>query len=252
MPNTKPHQTLRSAMPPACCPGWAITIAPLLAVYLPLTAAPATSGGSCEENGRTHLAAPLAKASFEYWNRTVQPLVTAAQLQSYADDGVITIRGLLPPEMVTAALEEVEDVWQHYKMPATFTGTSFLRYGMEHRSGGAAPAAPLPFDRLYNLEDRSPALRRLATFRPVGNAVARAMNVSTVRLYMTSYFRKAPGDSASQWHKDEDASPFQTTSAKQFSTLWLPLRPVRPQDGGLMFAKGSHKDACTYFECDLP
>ena len=39
---------------------------------------------------------------------------------------------------------------------------------------------------------------------------------------------------------------------RQFATLWLPLAPVRAATGALMFAKGSHKDDCTYFACELP
>ena len=196
---------------------------------------------------------PLAREAFARYNRTLRPLVPAAQVEAYAVDGFTTLRGLLPADLVTAAYEEVEEVWKHYLLPASFQGTAFLRHARD-KLGAAQDtgAGQLPFDRLYNLEQLSPALRRLVTLAPMADAVARVMNVSAVRLYMSSYFRKAAGDSASQWHKDEDAAPFVTSHPLQFATLWLPLASVRAKDGALMFAKGSHKDNCTYFACELP
>ena len=78
------------------------------------------------------------------------------------------------------------------------------------------------------------------------------MDVPGVRLYMTSLFNKAAGDSASQWHKDIDASPFESDTP--FLTLWIPLsaNATTREMGTLEYAAKSHEDNCTYFDCDLP
>jgi hypothetical protein len=175
--------------------------------------------------------APLSARAFEHWRREAasrqrQPPLNPGPLDAagaarYAERGYTTLRGLLPAPLVQAAAREVEEVWEHYHLPATFMGQAFLRDTSASGGRAAAPASGglQPFDRLYNLEERSPALRRLLTFRPLGDAVARLMGAPAVRLYMSSYFRKAPGDSASQWHKDEDACPFQTRTPLDFATL---------------------------------
>ena len=35
-------------------------------------------------------------------------------------------------------------------------------------------------------------------------------------------------------------------------TLWLALSDIDRDMGSLEYAAASHKDACTYFECELP
>ena len=75
------------------------------------------------------------------------------------------------------------------------------------------------------------------------------MGVKSVSLYMSSYFRKAPGDHPSQWHKDADAAPFST---KNFVTMWISLSDLTEESGGLTYGLGSHKDECTFWECELP
>jgi len=75
------------------------------------------------------------------------------------------------------------------------------------------------------------------------------MGVESVSLYMSSYFRKAPGDHPSQWHKDIDAAPFAT---KHFATMWISLSDLSETSGGLTYGLASHKDKCTFWDCELP
>jgi ectoine hydroxylase-related dioxygenase (phytanoyl-CoA dioxygenase family) len=75
------------------------------------------------------------------------------------------------------------------------------------------------------------------------------MGVESVSLYMSSYFRKAPGDHPSQWHKDIDAAPFVT---KNFATMWISMSDLSENSGGLTYGLASHKDKCTFWDCDLP
>jgi hypothetical protein len=140
--------------------------------------------GSCGADGGCgcpSAASPLAREAFATYNRTLRPRVPAVAVAAYATDGVITLRGLLPAALAVAAHEEVEEVWRHYLLPAGFVGTAFLRNARVGAAAQELAGQQLPFDRLYNLEQLSPALRRLVTLQPVADAVARAMNVSAVR-----------------------------------------------------------------------
>jgi hypothetical protein len=45
----------------------------------------------------------------------------------YEKNGQVTLRGVWPRTVTQLALEELEEVWEHYRLPATFSGTAFLR-----------------------------------------------------------------------------------------------------------------------------
>eukprot|EP01052_Picozoa_sp_SAG31_P056700 SAG31_NODE_16375_length_711_cov_1.758170_2_plen_174_part_01 len=161
----------------------------------------------------------------------------------YREDGFAIIHRLLAPTLVNHARREALEVLDGYLLPATTQAQVFLRsYARkgDHRAAGSPDA--YPFDRLYNLEERSPFLRRLVTAPAFGRLAAEAMGVPSVRLYMTSLFNKARGDSASQWHKDIDASPFE--SSTPFLTLWIPLaaNDTTRDMGTLEYAAKSHED----------
>ena len=122
--------------------------------------------------------------------------------ERYERDGHVTLRGVWPASVSRLALREVEEAWAHYRLPATFSGTAFLRAETDNPRIDSAGNAP--FDRLYNIEERSPALRRLLASPGLGQLAAMLMGVDSVALYMTSYFRKvrAPRNCA-PGHRDD-------------------------------------------------
>jgi ectoine hydroxylase-related dioxygenase (phytanoyl-CoA dioxygenase family) len=71
----------------------------------------------------------------------------------------------------------------------------------------------------------------------LAHLVARAMNVSGLRLYSASVFLKRPGDGLSLWHQDAAAMPLRTD---KIATLWVALEDVPVAAGPLRFLKGSH------------
>jgi len=80
----------------------------------------------------------------------------------YEKNGQVTIRNVWPRSVTLLALQELEEVWQHYRLPATFHGTAFIRAEKDNERIEGGMEFP-PFDRLYSIEERSPALRRLVT-----------------------------------------------------------------------------------------
>jgi len=45
----------------------------------------------------------------------------------YEKNGQVTLRSVWPRSVALLAYEELEEVWEHYRLPATFTGTAFIR-----------------------------------------------------------------------------------------------------------------------------
>lgn len=80
----------------------------------------------------------------------------------YKDNGQVTLRNVWPRSVTRLALQELEEIWQHYRLPATFHGTAFIRAETDNERIDGNMEFP-PFDRIYSVEERSPALRRLIT-----------------------------------------------------------------------------------------
>ena len=107
----------------------------------------------------TRAATDAANASAAKSIRKSPAGVLAAE---YEKNGQVTIRNVWPRSVTLLALQEVEEVWQHYRLPATFHGTAFIRAEKDNERIEGGMEFP-PFDRLYSIEERSPALRRLVT-----------------------------------------------------------------------------------------
>ncbi len=91
--------------------------------------------------------------------RTSPPGHLAAE---YEKNGQVTLRNVWPRSVTALAYQELEEVWKHYRLPASFHGTAFIRAEKDNERIEGAAEFP-PFDRLYSIEERSPALRRLVT-----------------------------------------------------------------------------------------
>jgi len=189
-------------------------------------------------------------SGWERWAPRLAP-PAASRVAQFRADGHAALPALLQPALAAGLLEEALEVHRTFSYEKGYKGTVFFR-----ASGGAAQAEPghvPPFDRLYNLEERSPRLRRFVESPHLAAHVAAFLGERrSLRLYSTSLFLKEPGDSAAQWHKDIDASPIVPASPWGFATLWLALDEVSPETGALRFASKSHADHCTYFDCHLP
>ncbi len=80
----------------------------------------------------------------------------------YEKNGQVTVRNVWPRSVTQLAYQELEEVWRYYRLPATFQGTAFIRAEKDNDRIEGTMDFP-PFDRLYSIEERSPALRRLIT-----------------------------------------------------------------------------------------
>ena len=133
----------------------------------------------------------LTRAATDAANASAMASIrTAPHLAAeYEKNGQVTLRTVWPRSVAQLAYQELEEVWEHYRLPATFSGTAFVRAEKDNpRIEGSAEFPP--FDRLYSLEERSPSLRRLITSAGLGEIAAELMGVDSVSLYMSSYFRK--------------------------------------------------------------
>ena len=110
--------------------------------------------------------AALNRAATEAANasavETIRNSAPGVLAKKYEERGQVTLRHVWPRAVALLALQELAEVWQHYRLPATYHGTAFIRAEKDNERIEGSMDFP-PFDRLYNIEERSPALRRLIT-----------------------------------------------------------------------------------------
>ena len=148
-------------------------------------------------------------------------LVSETDIEQFAKDGVIVLRGLFA--------DWVEP----------------LRDGVE-----ALMAAPSPRERSYRPADGSARFfqdlcnwQRIDQFRdfvmtsPAGEAAAALMRSRTGRFFHDHVLVKEPGTSiVTPWHQDQ---PYYCTEGEQSVSFWVPLDPV-PEATSLQCVAGSH------------
>ena len=148
-------------------------------------------------------------------------LVGESDVEQFAKDGVIVLRGLFA--------DRVES----------------LREGID-----ALMADPSPRERSYQPADGSARFfqdlcnwQRIDQFRdfvlksPAGAAAATLMQSKTGRFFHDHVLVKEPGTSiVTPWHQDQ---PYYCVDGKQSVSFWIPLDPV-PEETSLQCIAGSH------------
>lgn len=148
--------------------------------------------------------------------------VTQAQVEAFATQGAVALRGLLTPAEV-----------------------QLLRAGIDTNLAHPSPRAKVASaadDPGFFVEDFScwrenEAYRRVIFESVIGEVGARLMRSTRARLYHDHMLTKEPGTRArTPWHQDQ---PYYNIEGRQNCSFWIPVDPV-PRSATLEFIAGSH------------
>lgn len=139
-------------------------------------------------------------------------------------DGYAVVRG---------ALEEAELATIRESLDAT-AGDTWRRPAVPH------PVLPTTNREvsLSVLMESDSAVRRLLTCGAVGRLVAELAGPCRMRLWQLRCVVKDPWAAATSLHADSPYLPFDHVLAL---TCWIPLQPVVPANGALVYLRGSHR-----------
>lgn len=163
---------------------------------------------------------------------TLSPLrePTPEEIETFWRDGVVCLRGILPPGWL-AVLEAGVERW--LQSEGRF---SLSEFGTTLEEGKARPKAHFygGTDHWKTDED----CRRFACESPLPGIVGRVLRSAKVNLYEDSILVKEPGAvERTMFHQD---LPYFHVEGLQVCTTWIPLDPVSRDTGSLLFVKGSH------------
>lgn len=154
---------------------------------------------------------------------SVTGIVTDAEIESFAQDGVACIRGAFDAGWIERLREGVD---------ATIADPSPM-----HRIATVEGDAGR-FFKDYHMARRLPAFRDFVTRSPIGEIVATAMQSSKANFFYDVLWIKEPGASKpSAWHQDQ---PYHTVDGRQVCVVWTPLDVIGP-DQSMKFIRGSHR-----------
>jgi ectoine hydroxylase-related dioxygenase (phytanoyl-CoA dioxygenase family) len=156
-------------------------------------------------------------------------LVTEDQIEAYARDGAVCLKGLFEThwlESLAAGLEA------NFADPGP-DGTHYTPEG-----------APGAFYDDYCNWQRIPQYRDFVLNSPAGEIAGRLMRARASRIYHEHVLVKEPGtEQVTPWHHD---LPYYGVDGDQLCSIWLPLDPV-PQAACPEFVAGSHRSDALYY-----
>lgn len=94
------------------------------------------------------------------------------------------------------------------------------------------------FLQTTNLWQRNSWCKRFVFSQRFARIAATLLGVERVRLYHDQSLFKEAGGGPTPWHQDQYYWPLDTANTV---TMWMPLVPVTPDMGPMVFASGSHK-----------
>ena len=144
--------------------------------------------------------------------------ITADELDTYREDGVVKLPGLVDADAVTEMVEAIE-VQMADPSQWVLTGSHFS-------------------DRCFGLEH--PALERYLLHPVLGENAARAMGSSRARFYFDHVFAFEPNSPLADhyWHQDV---PFWPVEGDDIVSFWLSLCRCTPETSALKFVPGTHR-----------
>jgi len=143
---------------------------------------------------------------------------------TYRRDGVATVRGLFPPELVAQIRAELD------------------RYVADQLSEKPADACTWEADgttirNLWRLERYCDYFQRLAESDQVTRLAERLLESTPVLMGVETFNKPAKVGSGVPWHQD---NAYFCQSPPNVLTLWVALDPVTPENGPVGFLMGSH------------
>lgn len=151
--------------------------------------------------------------------------VQDSERANFERDGVICLRGVVPPNEVAGMLA---------------TTLEFMESGRGRvREGKREPGAAGRFFSAAYMSATEPAFRAFAHNSVLPGVAAQLMGGETTRFYYDQLFVKEPGTQApTPWHNDLPFWPFR---GNDLISLWVALTPVNRETSGLEYVAGSHK-----------
>jgi len=150
----------------------------------------------------------------------VHPFVTQIDIDGFARDGAVVIRGLFANHVETLRA----GVARNLAAPGP--------YASENERAGETGRF---FDDYCNCQ-RIPEFAEVITESPAADVAAALMGCGRVQLFHDHMLVKEPGTSmATPWHSD---GPYYFVSGQQVVSFWAPLDPVK--DATLRLVAGSH------------
>lgn len=170
--------------------------------------------------------------------------ISPAERETYAQDGVVCLRGVFPHEWLEFLAGATDEAMAH-------PGPHAEEYA--GRDGGGRFFGDL------ELAARLPAFRRFALESPAARIAGQVMSATRVNFFYDQLLVKEPGTAArTPWHQDQ---PYWAVSGRQVCSLWLPLDPV-PANVAVEYVCGSHRwpeyspyhfaDGSAYADTGLP
>lgn len=147
------------------------------------------------------------------------------QVEAYARDGHVMIRGLLSPSEV--------ETYRQAILAAVARMNHETRPLSERDTYGKA------FLQTMNLWVEDEAVRPYVLSRRLGQVAALLMQVAGTRLYHDQALFKEPGGGPTPWHQDQHYWPLQTDNT---ITMWMPLVDADGGMGTMRFASGSQRE----------
>lgn len=158
-------------------------------------------------------------------SQTAAPVVTAAQVRSFDEDGFVVVEGLL-----------TEDELDRYA--GLVTDAVAERKADDGRSLAEKSRYEQSFQQCINLWEDHLDVRPL-TFHPrVGRAAAELLQVDAVRLWHDQALFKEPGGRLTDAHQDQ---PYWPIAEPDTVTAWIPFDGSTLDNGAMGYVPGSHR-----------
>jgi len=160
--------------------------------------------------------------------------VTAREVERFWDDGVVHLPGIIDTEVLADLEPAIEDM---------LVGTTVADLSeMGDQLAGRAVRGPGAGGRFRSGVDHWLVDDRFARFAcdgPLPEIVGTLLRSHTIRLYEDSLLVKEPGTvEPTAFHTD--ISYFQVDGT-QVCTTWVPFDPAGPDNGAVVYVRGSHR-----------
>ena len=173
------------------------------------------------------------------------PQLTDQDLRTFAEDGFVVARGVIPLERIAAlrahlaALVDGAIAGWHAAGQITDLGADLP---FETRLSTVAPTLAGTLGRGWRRQVASPALYDLHNAPTLVDAVAHLLGPEVDAHSVWNVRPKLPGQQLTTvpWHQDS-AYFGPDTAASRILTVWIPLVPVDAHNGTLQLARGSHR-----------
>ena len=171
--------------------------------------------------------------------RPMRP-ITTAEIDAFWADGVVCLRGVLDPTVITAMAEPVEAALRA-KESADLSemGRALAAAGETVVTDGNAAESTGRFVSGVDHWRSQAEFRSFAADSALPTVVGALLRGTKVNLYEDSVLVKEPGAlERTVWH--QDLSYFHV-EGDQLCTTWCPLDPTGPDNGAVRYARGSHR-----------